>query len=650
MARTGKSFTRRIGVATWGKASLKGNLLAFPCSLWFFLFLLVPVFFVVAYGFATPSKYYVPTFDVLTWEHYRNALDPDGVVIGMTIRTLIVSVETTILSALIAYPVAYLLARKVSEKWRGIFVGLIIIPFWISFVVQVYALFPFVIKEGLMDVSLKSIGLGGLSTWLLDNFGKGTGNIVPLVLVYIWLPYMVLPLFTSLLKIDKELMEAAQDLGAGAWKTFWSVTFPLSFPGLVTGSILVFITAFGSFVEPRFFAGQENQLVGNYIYNKFESLGLLPEGSAASILVLVTTLVLLFLYAQYSQVTEVGYTGERTKIGRLASALWTRLSDAVENRRARRRKIGVIDTNGGHPEVGLPRRGFLERLFDSVAQRHGKRLLSVFTMLVLLSFYVPLVIVVVFSFNYGSNLAAFTSFSLRWYFPDPQAGAQEVRALFGDPEMLNALKNSFIIGLASTAISLIIGTLAAMAIARYEFRGKSFLNLMLYNGLVIPSIVLGISIFLFIIFLNTYVLSWVNVIWKTGYESIIVGHTTFNIPIVIVVVLISLREFDRSLEEAAMNLGADEFTTFFRVTLPVIKPALISAALLSFTFSFDELIVTIFLKGQGIETLPVVMWSTLLRKIPTPELNAASTLILLMSVAFVLLANKVQRGGALFRI
>jgi len=146
-----------------------------------------------------------------------------------------------------------------------------------------------------------------------------------------------------------------------------------------------------------------------------------------------------------------------------------------------------------------------------------------------------------------------------------------------------------------------------------------------------------------------YLWPYGHVWWDTGYLSIIVGHVTFSIPIVIVVLIVSLREFDRSLEEAAMNLGADEWTTFFHVTLPMIKPGLVSAALLSFTFSFDELIVTLFLKGQGVETLPVVMWSTLVKKIPSPELNAASTLILVIAIVFTLLANRVQRGGTMFR-
>lgn len=272
-----------------------------------------------------------------------------------------------------------------------------------------------------------------------------------------------------------------------------------------------------------------------------------------------------------------------------------------------------------------------------------------FTILVLLSFYVPLAQVVVFSFNDSNNTVAWSGFSLKWYFPGPR-GPEEVRAFFGDEDMIRALANSFLIGLATTALALLVGTPAALALVRYRFGSKGVLNLMLYMGLVLPSIVMGVSLLAFITFLNDlYLWPYLHAWWDTGYASIIVGHVTFSIPIVIVVLMVSLREFDRSIEEAAMNLGANEIQTFFRVTLPIIKPGLVAAALLSFTFSFDELIVTLFLKGQGVETLPVVMWSTLSRKIPTPELNAASTVILAMAVLFTLLANRVQKGGTMFR-
>ncbi|MFA5896971.1 MAG: ABC transporter permease subunit [Thermoplasmata archaeon] len=636
-------IARRVSLATSGKEALKGTLLSVPSSLWFILFLILPIAIMVLFGLATISKKtFSITYDELTAINYLRALDPSGIVITLTVRTILVSAVTAVGCLAISYPVAYYLARLASEANRGFLISLIIIPFWISFVVQVYALYPWTQRGGYVGQAMDAIGLRGFADWLFENFGFGSANIVAPVLIWIWLPFMILPLFTALLRIDRELLEAAQDLGAGKWKTFSNVTFPLSFTGVVTGSMLVFITAFGSFVEPKLLSGREGNLVGNYIYENYLLLGNLPTGAAASIVVLVATVVVLYIYVAYAEKTETEF-GRRAR----ASEAISKFREWISSRRPRRA-----------PAAGLPNgklltvrqvRGPAERFFDRLADRHGKRILQIFTALVFLTFYVPLAQVVIFSFNQSNNIVAWSQFSLRWYVPGPR-GTEEVRALFGDRDMMAALGNSIMIGLIVTALSILLGTPAALAVVRYRFGSRRFLNIMLYTGLVIPSIVMGVSILAFITFLNDlYLWPYAHVWWDTGYFSIIVGHVTFSIPIVIVVLIVSLHEFDRSLEEAAMNLGANEWTTFFKVTLPIIKPGIVSAALLSFTFSFDELIVTLFLKGQGVETLPVVMWSTLSRKIPTPELNAAATLILAMAILFTVLASKVQKGGTLFR-
>src|SRR2546428_230647 len=275
-------------------------------------------------------------------------------------------------------------------------------------------------------------------------------------------------------------------------------------------------------------------------------------------------------------------------------------------------------------------------------------ILRAYTFVALAAFYIPLIQVIIFSFNHDNNTIVWSYPSLRWYVSPP--GYQEVSSLFGDTAMIGALSNSIGIGLVVTAISLAIGLPAALAIVRYRFSTKPFLNLMLYTGLMIPSIILGLSLLVFIRLVDDlYLWPYLGVTWDFGYASIIVGHVTFSIPIVIVVLIVSLREFDRSIEEAAMDLGANEITTFFRVTIPNIMPGIVSAALLAFTFSFSEVVVTLFLTGAGIQTLPILFWAQLSKQIQTPELNAASTLIIGLSIVFIVLANKVQRGGTLFR-
>ncbi len=633
---------RRFSLAATGTDDLKAALLAASSTLWFLIFIVLPIVIVVVFGFTSFNYDLSISYSNLTLNHYLQALDPFGNVAKLTIRTLLVSLATTLGAMVTSYPVAYYIARIASEKRRGLYVSLLVIPFWISFVVEVYAILPWVQRSGYIGWFLNQIRLSAFADWFFDNWGFGSSNIVAPALIYLWGTYMIFPLFTSLLKIDKELLEAAQDLGAGRWRTFWSVTFPLSFPGLLTGSILVFISSFGAYVEPAMLAGKDGHLIGNLIYNLFNQFGNLPSGAAVSMVVIGVTVVLLYVYALFAE--EVGVeTGRVSRASVAITTLWERIT-ALGQRRAPSR------LSDGYGMVGTPVRRQAERFYDRLAERHGSLLLAIFFFASLISWYVPLIQVVVFSFNYDTNIVYWSHFSLRWYVPAPVHKIEEVRALFGDPEMMGSLWNSIVIGLITTAISLALGIPAAIAIVRYRFWFKRPLNIMIYTGLVMPSIVMGLSILVFINFLNDLyfypLFSWK---WAMGYASIIVGHITFCIPIVIVVLVVTFHEFDRSLEEAAMNLGADHLTTFFRVTLPIIKPGIVSSALLSFTFSFDEVIVTSFLKGEGISTLPVVMWSTLSKKIPSPELNAASTLIIGMSLLFVLLANKVQKGGTLFR-
>lgn len=628
-----------------GPESTKGELLGFTSSFWFGLFLLVPLLIVVFFGFTTVNYDLTVSYTRLTSAWYLSALNPFGTVLALAFRTVLFAIAASVGALFMGIPIAYYLARICPERHRGTLVSLFVIPFWVSFVVQVNAILPWVDPNGYIADIFGAVGLQGVATWFLTNFGYGSTYIVAPALVYIWLPYMILPLYTAFLRIDQSLIEGAQNLGAGNWRTFWTVTFPLASNGVLTGTILVFITAFGSFVEPQILAGKNGLLIGNYIQKAFLEFGYLPRGAAASVVVLVPTIILLYFYVTYAQAATAGFGAPSRLLGLLRKG-WARLTTPFKA--ARRGALRPPEAADGGMATPAVSRGPLERWYDRVGSRWGTTLLALFTVATLASWYIPLAQVVLFSFNHDNNNIVWSYASLRWYLPT--RGPQEVRALFGDTEVLNAILSSFEIGLTVTGISLLVGIPGAMAIVRYKFGSKPFLNLMLYTGLVMPSIILGVSILVFIRFLNdTYLWPYLGTTWDTGFWSIVVGHVTFCIPIVIVVLLVSLREFDRSIEEAAMNLGANEISTFFRVTLPNIKSGLISAALLSFTFSFSEVVVTLFLKGGTIETLPVVIWGTLSKHIPTPETNAASTLVLALSIVFVLVANKFQRGGTLYR-
>ena len=215
--------------------------------------------------------------------------------------------------------------------------------------------------------------------------------------------------------------------------------------------------------------------------------------------------------------------------------------------------------------------------------------------------------------------------------------------------MLDATRNTLIIAITSTAVSTIIGTLAALALQRYNFPFKRFSEGTLYIPIVIPEIVMGIGI---LVFFSAF-FGWFNGMLgltgdarlAMGLGTVIVSHIAFSVPFVIMVVRARLHGFDQSLEEAAMDLGANEITTFRRITLPLIAPGVMSGALLAFTLSLDDFIITFFTTGPGATTLPIYVYG-LLRRIVTPEVNALSTIWIVMVLLLVFISQQLERRSA----
>jgi spermidine/putrescine transport system permease protein len=240
--------------------------------------------------------------------------------------------------------------------------------------------------------------------------------------------------------------------------------------------------------------------------------------------------------------------------------------------------------------------------------------------LVYLFLYAPIVILVIYSFN-SSRYAIWEGFSWKWY-----------EILLRDQLILRSLKNTLIVAVAATLVSTVAGTIAALGIQRFEFRGKGMLDSLFYLPVIIPEIVMAASLVIFFGFIQ----------FKLGLTTVILAHIAFCISYVIIVVRARLEGFDRTLEEASMDLGANEFQTFFRVTLPVIAPGIISGALLAFTISIDDYIITSFVAGVGSTTLPLQIYSMVKTKV-TPEINAISTLLLVPTILLIVISDRLQR-------
>jgi putrescine transport system permease protein len=255
-----------------------------------------------------------------------------------------------------------------------------------------------------------------------------------------------------------------------------------------------------------------------------------------------------------------------------------------------------------------------------------KRALPPFTTVALtlgLAFlYLPIVLLVAFSFNDSRLVTVWGGFSFRWYL-----------ALLENRQLLDAAGMTFSIAILSSTLALILGTLAGVALARFaRFRGRSLFVGMVYAPLVMPEVITGLSLLLLFVSLD----------WERGYWTVVIAHTTFAISYVAVIVQARLLTFDLALEEAALDLGAPPLKTFFVVTLPLILPALVSGWLLAFTLSIDDLVIASFTTGPGATTLPMRIYSQV-RLGVTPEINAISTLLIALvtiGVATVTLLQK----------
>lgn len=257
-------FARRPTAGSWA--------LLTPGLLWLTLFFLAPLGILLVdsvmhrgvYGGVSPG---------FTTEHYRRFLDP--LYLGVAWRTLWVALASTALCLLLGYPVAYVIAR--AGRWRNALLFLVILPFWTSFLVRTYALIVLLRSGGVINSALMGLGVIGAPLELLYTPGA-----VLVGLVYGYLPFMILPIYASLERLDLDLLDAAEVLGARAPSRFRRVTLPLSLPGVAAGCLLVFIPALGAFLTPDLLGGAKTMMLGNLVQNQFGPARNWPFGAAIS--------------------------------------------------------------------------------------------------------------------------------------------------------------------------------------------------------------------------------------------------------------------------------------------------------------------------------------------------------------------------------
>jgi spermidine/putrescine transport system permease protein len=373
---------------------------------------------------------------------------------------------------------------------------------------------------------------------------------------------MILPIYSSIERLGAGPREAAADLYASPWATFRKVLLPLTLPGVVAGSIFVFVPSMGNFIVPELLGGGRAVMVGNLIQQQFLSARDWPFGSAIAV-----ALIGIMLLALAGQAVVL------------------------------RREQGSAERS---PSA-------------DAAVRRGRAWLRAHLALVFAFLYLPILTLVVLSFNEAGLPTAWGGFSLRWY-----------RSVVANGPILASLRNTLVVASAVTLVASVLGTLLALGLHR-TVRSR-ILDSALFLPAVIPDIVLAIGL------LSFFNLARVGL----GLATIVVAHVVFAMIFVAAIVRTRLGYFDARIEEAAGDLYAGP--TFVRVTLPVIAPGVVAGALVAFTLSFDEFVIAFFNSGPSAITFPIRVYS-MIRFGVTPEINAIAAFVLALSLLVI--------GGAL---
>jgi putrescine transport system permease protein len=291
----------------WGRLVLVG----IP-YLWMLLFFLAPFVIVLKISFSEPviaMPPYAPTWD--TWEGFRSFfvnfnvqnylfLLDDPLYLRTYLNSLRIATTATLLTLLIGYPLAYAMARA-PKHWQGLLLLLVMLPFWTSFLIRVYAWIGILRREGLLNLALQWLGVIDQPLAIIN-----TETAVYIGIVYSYLPFMVLPLYSALEKQDVTLLEAAADLGSRPWGAFFRVTLPLSVPGIAAGCFLVFIPAMGEFVIPELLGGAETQMIGRTLWNEFFANRDWPVASAVAVVLLVVLVLPIMVFQRMANRAGAG--------------------------------------------------------------------------------------------------------------------------------------------------------------------------------------------------------------------------------------------------------------------------------------------------------------------------------------------------------
>jgi putative spermidine/putrescine transport system permease protein len=503
-------------------------------------------------------------------------------------HTFVLAAQVTLACVVLGYPIAYTMLMA-GERWQTIITLLIVLPMWTSVLVRAYAWMVLLGRTGIVNQALVSTGLSDEPIQFLY-----TRFAVVLGLVHVMLPYFVLPVFGVMKRIDLRLIAAAESLGAGRISSFLFVFLPLTLPGVASGGLLVFILAIGFFVTPSLLGGLSETTYVMIIEKQVNQLVNWNTAAAMSVILLATTSLLVFAWSKalgFGALRGEIATGGGALLGRVVSFLLRRV--APLRRRFHRDDAASADGRRRPP---------------------SHRMVALVTCAMLAFIVGPILIFFPLSFS-GSPYLEFppSTYSPRWY-----------ANYFARYDWIVPTIRSFEIAIATALLATALGTMAAIAIERGRFPGRNAALALLTAPLITPTLVIGVGLYF-------QFAAW-RLVGTVG--GLVLAHFVIAMPIVVVVVLGALRRVDEWPERAARSLGAHPARAFLKVTLPLIRPSILSAALFAFLASFDDVVIALFLSGTSATTLPKRMWDGIILEID-PTVAAVSTLLIVLSFVVV---------------
>ena len=547
--------------------------------------------------------------DALSLHQYQR-LFTSPVYRQVLINTLEIAGWTTFISMIAGYPVAYLLAT-VRTNTRNALIIWVLMPFWTSFLVRTFAWIVLLGRNGAVNDLLTALGIvdEGEAVSLIYNF---TGVMVGMV--HALMPLCVLTMLSVMENIDRNLSKAAGTLGARGGQAFWRVYFPLSVPGVAAGALLIFITALGFFITPALLGGRKQTMIGQVIITQIHEMLNWGFAGAISVLLLVTVLVIFYLYDRLLGLstlagdTNAGGRGE-SFLGRLGSRLGGLFVAGMAN---------LCAYAGAAWDTLFPRKA------DQPRGDTGRRVLWIAALLVVAFLAVPAFFVVPVSFTEDAFLGwPPEGFSLQWY-----------ERVSESPFWGEAALRSFGVAIAAAALAMLLGAPAAFMLMREKMFGRAAIFALLISPMILPHIIIAVGLF--------YLYAKIGLIGTS--IGLILGHTVITIPYVVVTVMALLKNYDRRLDQAAWTLGASKLRTLWHVTIPLMRSGLIAAFMFAFIISFDELTIALFVTGGDFLTLPRKMWDDAILQV-SPALAAVATLLLVF-MSVVILASEILRRRA----